>query len=60
MEHSFGILKGKFRKLKYLDMCMINVIPTVITAPDNYDFHIDDNEDQNVDNVNMYDINLHM
>lgn len=32
IERSFGLLKGKFRRLKYLEMNTIENIPTVITA----------------------------
>ena len=30
IERSFGLLKGKFRKLKYLDMHKVEEIPNVI------------------------------
>lgn len=32
IEQAFGILKGKFRRLRYLNMKRIDLIPTVITA----------------------------
>lgn len=32
VERAFGILKGKFRRLKYLDMNRIELIPTIIIA----------------------------
>lgn len=32
IERTFGLLKGKFRRLKYIDMGLIEVIPMVITT----------------------------
>lgn len=32
IEQSFGLLKGKFRRLKYLEMIRVDQIPSVITA----------------------------
>ncbi|XP_025267615.1 protein ALP1-like [Camponotus floridanus] len=32
IEQSFGLLKGKWRRLKFLDMSRIDLIPTVIVA----------------------------
>lgn len=32
IEQSFGLLKGKWRRLKFLDMARIDLIPTVIIA----------------------------
>ncbi|KAJ8937743.1 hypothetical protein NQ318_009153 [Aromia moschata] len=32
IERTFGLLKGKFRRLKYIDMSLIEAVPMVITA----------------------------
>lgn len=32
IEQAFGLLKCKFRRLKYLDMARIDLVPSVITA----------------------------
>ncbi|CAH1366236.1 unnamed protein product, partial [Tenebrio molitor] len=32
VERAFGLLKNKFRRLRYLDMSLLEEIPTVITA----------------------------
>lgn len=32
IEQAFGLLKGKFRRLKYLDMARVDMIPVMITA----------------------------
>lgn len=32
IEHAFGLLKSKFRRMKFLDMSRIDFVPTVITA----------------------------
>lgn len=32
IERAFGLLKGKFRRLQYLDMCLVEKIPLIIVA----------------------------
>lgn len=65
IEQAFGLLKGKWRRLKYLDMSLPEAIPEVVLAAcilhnfvlltDSLEYEVDDaelqNEDDNQDNV---------
>lgn len=32
IERAFGLLKGKFRRLRYLDVCTLSAVPNVVVA----------------------------
>lgn len=52
IEQSFGILKSKFRRLKYLEMSRVDLIPSVIMAACVlHNIIIEDGEDFIADNV---------
>lgn len=69
IEQSFGLLKGKWRRLKFLDMSKIDLIPTVIVAAcvlHNFilknenveldeDYEQEQNEDNNEINLRIFD-----
>ncbi|XP_018398955.1 PREDICTED: putative nuclease HARBI1 [Cyphomyrmex costatus] len=67
IEQCFGLLKGKWRRLKFLDMSRIDLIPTVIVAAcvlhnfvlNNEDFEFEDgeyeqDEDENENNLQIF------
>ena len=68
IEKAFALLKGRFRRLKYLHMSCAELIPYVILAccvlhnicledcPDDLDDFIDDGMEQNVNEDNENDV----